>query len=177
MYKLDVKNKGKYLKANVPKFDVHPDYTEKSDVYVACNPNTGKPRDVDKLEYFTMIPCGRYFYVTIILELGEKGLLIGKAYQYFQKIKEQLERKMIKEFHEHDMFCSKDDRLGIRVVKQEDGFVVYEKCKVPLDVKEGRFWQFPNEQRKRMPVDKFAMAVIKLNTERYKTLISPVLLI
>ena len=177
MYKLDVKNKGKYLKANVPKFDIHPDYTEKNDVYVACNPTTGKPRDVDKLEYFTVIPCGKYMYVTIILQLGEKGLLIGRAYQYFQKIKEQLERSMVIEFREHDMFCSEDERIGIRVVKQKEGFVIYEKYKVPPDLEEGRFWQFPCEQRKRMPVDKFAMAVIKLDTERYKRLISPVLLI
>lgn len=173
---INPKTKDKYLRANVPKFDIHPDYTAKNDVYVACNPTSGKPRDVNKLEYFTMIPCGRYFFVTIILELGEKGLLIGRAYEYYQKIKTQLERTMIKEFKEHDMFCSDDDRLGIRIVKQDGNTVIYEKYKVPAGI-EGRFWQFPCEQRKRMPVDKFAMSVIRLNPERYKGLISPVLLI
>ena len=173
---INPRTKDKYLKANVPKFDIHPDYTVKNDVYVACNPISGKPRDINKLEYFTMIPCGRYFYVTIVLELGEKGLLIGRAYEYYLRIKSQLERKMLTDFKEHDMFCSDNDKIGIRVVKQSGGDVIYEKYKVPKNT-EGRFWQFPCEQRKRMPIDKFAMAIVRLNPERYKSLISPVLLI
>ena len=135
---VEPKDVGKYTyDKKTPKFDFHPNYKEVNDIYVACNHQgaimTGKE------EYFMMVPYGRYGYFTIILHLGDKGLLIGDAYTKFQRIKKQLMRTMIKEFKYGDLFHSQTDRVGIAVKEQNNGFVIYEKQKVP-DGKEGKYW-------------------------------------
>ena len=93
-------------------------------------------------------------------------MLAGKAFTYYQRIKNQLERTVLKDFREHDLFHSEDDSIGIRVIKQEDNYVIYEKQRNP----NGKFWQAPTHGRARMKVHEFAAAVLKLNTV-YRTLI------
>ena len=148
-------------------FDIHPKYKETQDVFVAVNKQGTEIKPRPNEEWLAIIPYGRFCYVTIILELGDKGMLTGKAFSYYQRIKNQLEREVLKEFKEHDLFCSADDRIGIRVVKTDKGEVVYEKMKNP----DGPFWQVTVEGRKRMPIHQFAANVIKLNPNRYKHLI------
>jgi hypothetical protein len=165
----------KYFNSNVPKFDFHPKFKPANDVYVACNPKTGKPIDEDNPKYFTVIPMGRYYFVTIVLELGDLGLLIGEAYTYYERIKKQLEREVIKHFQEHDIFHSPDDSLAVRVVKQENGHVIYEKYKHP---ERGKYWSGGyTTGRNKMPIKDFAAGILKLNPQRYAKLISPELLV
>lgn len=159
-----------------PKFDVHPDYDPENCVYVPVNPKTKKP-NLSKTELFIgMFGTGRYMYNNTLLNLGKRGLLTGRAYIYYEKIKEQLTRDMITKFKKGDIFHSPDDKLGILVHKQtDDGYVVYYKHQVPKG-EEGRYWQFPCGSPRKMKVSDFALNVIKLNPDRYKKLISPVLI-
>jgi hypothetical protein len=153
-------------------FDIHPDYSERNDVYVAVNKQGKEIKQRPNEEWLTIIPCGRYMYITIVLELGDKGMLAGKAFSYYQRIKNQLEREMLYNFQEHDLFVSEDDRIGIRVIKQEGNYVIYEKHKNPI----GPFWQVPCNGRARMLIHEFAAAVLKLSP-RYKNLIPVKLLV
>ena len=152
-----------------PKFDKHPNHRKDSDVYVACDPMTFKPINLDKKEYFCIIPCGRLIYITTIMELGKINLLCGEAKLYYNKLKEQLERPLIKHFEEHDLFHSPDDTIGIRVVKQESNYVTYEKYVAPEGA---RYWSggYTTGQG-RMLIKDFALAVLKLNPDRYNRLI------
>ena len=160
---------GKYDKEKI-KFDLHPKYKPISDVFLAVDAKTGKPLSENERYMPNYFPHGRHLYFTLILELGDRGLLVGKAFTYYQQIVHQLEREMIKEFKYGDIFHNPDDTVGIMVIKQEGNEVQYYK----LGPMEGRrFWQCPSLESKgrKMPVSKFASNVLRLNYDRYSKLI------
>lgn len=152
----------------VPKFDFHPKYKPENSVFIVCSGKTGKPLGKEEKTMPNTFPFGKLMYVQLVMELGDRGLLIGGAYSYYLSIKKQLERTVIKEFRKYDSFCDEKDRMGIDVVKQEKGMVYYHKMG---PVKGRKFWQCPTDGMRKMPTHKFAYQVLKLHYNRYKYLI------
>ncbi len=167
--KPDEKKIDRYINdKSVPKFDFHPGYKPSSDVFIACSGKTGKPLTNDERTMPNTFPFGKLLYVTLVMSLGDRGLLVGEAYSYYLTIKKQLERTEVKDFRKHDMFSDEEDKFGIRVINQSAGFVFYEK----MGPKKGaKFWQCPCDGVKKMEIHKFARAILKLNYERYKHMI------
>jgi hypothetical protein len=164
----DINAINKYLNdKTVPKFDFHSKYRDHS-VFVLCHPKTGKPLDDKERWMSNVFPFGNHLYCTLTLELGDRGMLIGKAFEYYTKIKNQLEREMIKDFKKHDLFESPDDHIGIRVIDYDaDGHWVYYEKYGPSKDLDRRFWQCPTLGRQKKRTWEFATAVMKLNPKRY----------
>jgi hypothetical protein len=171
IWPIDMERRKKF--EDMPKFNFHPDYPD-HEVFVIVDKN-GKPAKTSKLQYFQQIRFGRLLYKTSIIETGDMGLLVGEAYNYYLKYRNQFERKMIRDFRRYDVYHNKDDTIGIAVHVQKDGWVYY--YKYPKDnIPSGKFWQKESSELKKKRIGDFARAVMKINPKRYSDLIHPDLL-
>ena len=159
----------------MPVFDFHPIYGRTKAAYIAINEETGIPIG-DNPQHFPSIKFAEHGYLTEIITLGDRNLLTGKAFEYYEEKKKQLERDMITSFQQHDIFINEKQTLMIIVSGQKDNVVTYRKHVVPNE-KKGKAWEFPSIKEERMLVHTFALSVVKLNPLRYSKLIHPEMLI